>query len=504
MRYLAYAAVLIGLFLFAYLAYAGWAHLRWKSYVAEIEASGSSLILEELLPTDPATESFWDSDFSRRLREESEPPLSDPWEKLELAEPRIDHFAWRTNPELGVRSGSWISAHPRNLSGYFPEKSFSREEAATVLLQAMDVLEEDFAALADAVSRPLEPFPWESVTDFTGGVPNGAQHFNSASDVLALRGICHLEVGDSEAALADLITMLRMDRVLVHEGTLIDQMIAGAVRGRGFQIAWEGLEANPWTEEQLAQLDREIDLTLSAIPPLSRTLMIERAYAHETLEQNLRTFSRRWDFLEDYLITDMVLIVPPDWISDVSPLERALAKINQALFAAIPLDVYRLALRSRDRLHEKSLLDLSLPLPDRIEKESRLADAFQTEHGLRNPATVFNQMEFGTIFGRLEASRIQLESLRAAVAAERYRLAHEKVPDTWNDLVPQWLPAIPEDPWSGGGQVYLLDDQGRPIIYSVGQNLVDDHGRPHRSRDRGDLVWRYSLPSGTTLEEFYE
>ncbi len=69
-------------------------------------------------------------------------------------------------------------------------------------------------------------------------------------------------------------------------------------------------------------------------------------------------------------------------------------------------------------------------------------------------------------------------SKRAAIAflaAERYRLKHKKLPERLGQLVPDFLDAVPIDPYDGQSLRYVVRD-GQPIVYSVGKDRKDDGG----------------------------
>lgn len=72
----------------------------------------------------------------------------------------------------------------------------------------------------------------------------------------------------------------------------------------------------------------------------------------------------------------------------------------------------------------------------------------------------------------------QREATVAAIALERYRLAHNTYPATLAELVPAYLPAIPLDPWDGMPIKYLPPDASRPtpVLYSIGENQIDNLG----------------------------
>ena len=69
------------------------------------------------------------------------------------------------------------------------------------------------------------------------------------------------------------------------------------------------------------------------------------------------------------------------------------------------------------------------------------------------------------------------------LAIQAYSLAHGRPPAKLGILVPDYLPEVPEDPFSGGTLVYRLTPDGY-LLYSVGVDGVDDGGR---RGDQSDL-----------------
>jgi hypothetical protein len=70
----------------------------------------------------------------------------------------------------------------------------------------------------------------------------------------------------------------------------------------------------------------------------------------------------------------------------------------------------------------------------------------------------------------------QLRTAQAAIAIERFRLARGKLPDQLDDLVPQFLPAVPQDPFDGEPLRYRRLETGY-VVYSVGSDGQDNGGR---------------------------
>jgi hypothetical protein len=69
-----------------------------------------------------------------------------------------------------------------------------------------------------------------------------------------------------------------------------------------------------------------------------------------------------------------------------------------------------------------------------------------------------------------------VRAARMALAAERYRLDKGRFPDKLDDLVPGYLEAVPVDPFDDKPMRYRID-RDAVIIYSVGDDKVDDGGK---------------------------
>lgn len=74
---------------------------------------------------------------------------------------------------------------------------------------------------------------------------------------------------------------------------------------------------------------------------------------------------------------------------------------------------------------------------------------------------------------------------RIALAAERYRLDHGRFPAQLDELVPDYLDALPVDPVDEKPMRYLTDEDGA-VVYSVGQDGVDDGGMVEHRVEEGE------------------
>jgi hypothetical protein len=68
------------------------------------------------------------------------------------------------------------------------------------------------------------------------------------------------------------------------------------------------------------------------------------------------------------------------------------------------------------------------------------------------------------------------DALRTAIALEQFRRARGAWPTALSELVPAYLPEVPPDHYTGKPLGYVIID-GKPRLYSVGVDRVDDGGK---------------------------
>jgi len=81
-----------------------------------------------------------------------------------------------------------------------------------------------------------------------------------------------------------------------------------------------------------------------------------------------------------------------------------------------------------------------------------------------------------------------------ALAIRLFEMDHGSLPDTLDELVPDYLASVPEDPFAESpGPLIYRPDRAEPVLYSVGENGIDDGGDyPFKGRDcspRCDIVF---------------
>lgn len=81
---------------------------------------------------------------------------------------------------------------------------------------------------------------------------------------------------------------------------------------------------------------------------------------------------------------------------------------------------------------------------------------------------------------------------RAILATERFRLRQGRWPEQLSDLVPEFLDAVPQDPFDNKPLRFEIRE-GDICIWSIGEDLRDDGGAIHRVSLRKPTDWGYCL-----------
>lgn len=122
----------------------------------------------------------------------------------------------------------------------------------------------------------------------------------------------------------------------------------------------------------------------------------------------------------------------------------------------------------------------TLPFPKRLEAASQWgADVSEAKtkgyqiSGLILPA-------YEKSFERAAECAGRLRVTQAALAVERYRLAHRNaLPASLGELAPQFIDPVPTDPFDGQPLRYTKASPKGFVIYSIGKDRKDDGGTPH-------------------------
>jgi len=250
-------------------------------------------------------------------------------------------------------------------------------------------------------------------------------------------------------------------------------MIRVAIAGLGLAVTWEGLQAQGWSAEQLAALQKDWEV-VSLADAFETGVAGERAAGEDflshmksaSLDERAKHF-RRWltsgkHPVEDYLVEFVAI---PYWRANSEADELFYLQYMQK-----SLDIVRQLQRGTNmntvnrqfkRLVQEVDAQLGAPLAKFRYMYSALA--------------LPNCAKAGMVCARNET---QCRLAVTAIAIERCRIRNGHPPPDLNALVPEFLSAIPVDLMGGKPMGYQLNTNGSFTLYSVGEDGRDDGGDP--------------------------
>jgi len=275
--------------------------------------------------------------------------------------------------------------------------------------------------------------------------------------------------GRSDLATQSVLDCLRLARSLEAEPTIVSQLTRIAA-------------------EQVAAAALEQALSRRAFPPAELEKM--QSAFEEAEKGSVGTFARAF-VGERCTIIDLFQGPPRE-------LSKALAAMGQSLPVS-SVEAYRKSTTNQADFafcldQFRSLIAAAkLPFPECLagasEWTAQISDA-RSKGYMVAPGMLLNLAK------TLERAAARLSELRegqTAIAVERYRVAHgTALPVGLNALVPQYLAAVPADPFDGKPLRYKKLTPKGFVIYGVGPDRQDDGGLESKSgsapEDKFDLV----------------
>jgi hypothetical protein len=139
------------------------------------------------------------------------------------------------------------------------------------------------------------------------------------------------------------------------------------------------------------------------------------------------------------------------------------------------------------------------PFPTAIDGAHRSEQRLKQLAGTKNLLEKYNAMMTLLILPATAASfqatgrNLALrDATLCAIAAERYRLKHGQPPQKVADLSPEFLPAVPIDPFDGQ-PLRMVASHEELVFYSVGKDRKDDGGQENNNSGEPDVAVRLKL-----------
>ena len=305
---------------------------------------------------------------------------------------------------------------------------------------------------------------------------------------------------ECQTAFADLLGAVSLPRVLERGSIAVSEMVRGAISSMNLSTTWEALQADCWTDEQLAMLQKAWEKN-GFLTNMVRGLEMERAISDGHYDQFRKSNEK----------TYQAMLFSFDNYDDSNWWQEFVRK-------QIYCRVWRFAWSYQD---EKFYLEgMEHLIHDTRSGTERARGNSDDWFGLLFPEmphqNFYDNWRFGMSARSLAVlSKVTWRSARAeterslvlcAIALKRYSLRYGKPAPDLNALVPEFLAAVPLDYMDGKPMKYRLKPDGTWVLYSVGYDGVDnggdaslsDPGKGSRNIWAGkDVVW----PVAASAEE---
>jgi hypothetical protein len=319
-----------------------------------------------------------------------------------------------------------------------------------------------------------------------GALLPGVQKCRELATALTARAMLRLAEGKLEAW-QDLLACHRLGRLVARGGTLIEGLVGIAIDHIASQADLAYIESARLTPRQIQ--DRLKDLRdLPPMPPLADKL----------------------DLTERFMYLDSVQVIRRGGAGALGGLlDRPGKKPDAKELQALELIDWEPALRNGNQYYNR--LVAALRHKDRVERLKGLARieddllGLKKEGGPENLAKLLQKdpldkaigKKIGdvlvTLFmpaaGRIHDAYDRVEqnqrNRHLAFALAAYQREHKAYPAKLDDLAPRYLPAVPNDIFSGKALIYRPSAKGY-LLYSVGANGKDEEGRWSDDTPPGD------------------
>ncbi len=343
------------------------------------------------------------------------------------------------------------------------------------------------------VSRRREP------GSLIGAPMPGVQKCRQLAVALTARAMLRVGEGKYDDAWQDLLACHRLGRLVARGATLIEMLVGVALGHIASSATLAYLERAPLTSRQILERLKELQ-ALPPMPPLADKIDLGERFVFLDCAQFIRR--RGFEAIESLAGEKPTKPAPQldkllasfDWTSVLRDGNRWYDRLAAAL-------------RLKDRAAREQTLaridhelrTLKGGIPEQVEE---VRDAIRE---VRDPGKHIRKAIGNTLITlllpdvrKMQTSHDRTEqtqrNLRFAFALAAYRRDNGRYPAKLADLAPRYLPAVPDDIFSGKPLIYRPSEKGY-LLYSVGANGKDDGGRWQDDDPPGDdLRVRMPLP----------
>lgn len=377
-------------------------------------------------------------------------------------------------------------------------RPWSRDEFP-LIAQWLAANEKPLALIVEASKRPRRFDPLisdggDNSTLATALLPP-VTVYRAAARLLCVRAMLKARANDIAGAWDDVMACYRLSRLIGQGMTLIDSLVEVAIDSMSFAATAALLENAELSGEQLERMRQDI-----------ATLTTRRRLA-EIIDQGERLF-----FLECVAVLAKQGLSQIDSISGLASDDRSQPSLKDTLADLVgktALDWDHL-MRKGNRWYDRIVAALNKPsLAQRRVAMIQLRDELRElgksatdptkllADGLLRPRQAVSDRVADILIALLvpaidtcvlaeDSWVVRHEVLATGLAAAAYAHEHNRLPESLDQLVPKYLPKVPEDILSDppGVNLRFKKTDAGCMIYSVGRNRRDDEGRTEQDAEK--------------------
>jgi hypothetical protein len=350
-----------------------------------------------------------------------------------------------------------------------------------------------------------------------------------SAQLLSAASMCDLHRGESAAAVTNVHTLLVLVGRWQNEPLAISQLVRIAMAQLTLGPNWELLQSTNVTESQLAALQADW-ADLEFVQPAENALLMERAMGEVTIA-NIRGSNSPLESLTYYEGSSASAGSSSSWLEGLSDYSKSVWRGTKLKTKEV---LWRVSWSYADELRslqgEQVLVDAARSVRTNgyfktalAEQERKLDELGLTESGSAGALNIpefFGEdpadLDVRWILSRsvlsLRRYIVRVMSVEAAkqlavtaIALKRHQLRHGSLPSELVALVPELLPAVPRDPVDGKPLRYHPKPDGTFLLYSIGEDAVDDGGDAKSAKDPKSRAWQrgrdWVWPQPATADE---
>jgi len=470
-----FAAAVCALLLIVW-AYAFHARREWAlaDYKHQLHGAGERLSVDELLPRPLTAESNGARFFLEAQRQivarttllDTNPP-----EAMWMVEPGKAMVAWKQPDVRDESTNTWEQV----------EAELERER------DALDMLEE-------IIQLPAFDFHLDYHAGYTLLLPHLSTVKKSAQR-LKIAALCELRRGETAQATTRVRAILALSKGLADERLVISQLVRLSIAHIALAANWELMQSSAVTQKQLADLQNAW-MSEDYLQGAENALLMERAMGEQTADE-LRESSASYRAVMGITSSRV-----GDWLGDLGRAAADKGKETMWRYAWSYPDQLKGLQGKQALLEGLRRIKSGDPYKTALEFQTRKLAELGIEQrpkdddgvlfgGQEDPRYLFTEsvLALERFPRRLMNAETARQLMITAIALKRWQLKRGSNPPNLASLVPEFLQAVPRDPVDGQPLRYKLNPDGTFLLYSVGEDGVDNGGDPSSPAGTKTFPW---------------